>query len=139
MKRYVAADRGFHILLIRAARNRPLMKIVSDSHVMSRVFGTSRATHNLELILDANQVHNSILDAVEKYDVVEARKQTILHIKQGLREVLEHIEEEQPSDSDADDKEINDLPLPSDVVAEFKQVGLKLAGEALPEELTRRR
>lgn len=139
MKRFVAADMGFHILLIRAARNRPLMKIVSDSHVMSRVFGTSRETHNLKLIVDANQIHDRILNAVEKSDIVEAREQTILHIRQGLREVLDYLESEQPGDTPIEDETFDDLPLPSDVIAEFKQVGLKLTGETLPEEFARRR
>jgi len=139
MKRFVAADMGFHILLLRAARNRPLMKIVSDSHVMSRVFGTSRDSHSLELIQDANQEHDLILKAVEKYDVVEARKQTILHVKQGLIEVLGYVEDEQSDETQTNEPEYNDLPLPSDVIAEFKRVGLKLAGETLPQEVERRR
>lgn len=133
MKRFVAADIGFHILLIRAARNRPLMRLVSESHVMSRVFETSaRPAHTLELIEDANKVHRRILNAVKDYDGFEARRISILHIKQGLREVLDYLGNGQ-AEAPAKESQVNDMPIPSDVVDEFKRVGLTFKGMASAE------
>src|SRR5882724_5280735 len=47
MRRLLSADLGFHMVLLRASGNRRLMKIISDSRVLTRIFGTPRQEHDL--------------------------------------------------------------------------------------------
>jgi DNA-binding GntR family transcriptional regulator len=125
MRRFLAADMGFHMLLIHSTGNRHLMKIVGDSHVMSRIFGTARQAHNLKIVQTAYRVHRDILRAVENSESAKARELMILHIEQSLHEALEHFEAKQPEDARAE-RVVNDLPLPFDLLDEFKRIGLDL-------------
>src|SRR4051812_13412108 len=50
MKRLMSADLAFHQLLIRAAGNRRMMKIVAESRLLARIFATPRQEHNVTVI-----------------------------------------------------------------------------------------
>ena len=132
MRRFLASDMGFHMLLIRSTGNRHLMKIVGDSHVMSRLFGTARQEHSLKIVQTAYRVHSDILKAVENSDCAKARELMILHIEQSLHESLEHFEAQRSENSQAEGA-VNDLPLPIELLDEFKRIGLDIDESDSPE------
>jgi len=121
MCRFLAADMSFHLLLINATGNRHIMKIVSDSHVMSQIFGTARQEHNLEVVQATYQNHREILEAVASADTQTASALMVRHIRRSMCESLEHYfqqAEQVPADGDL----LKDLPLPEELLMEISRV-----------------
>jgi DNA-binding GntR family transcriptional regulator len=131
LRRLLAVDMGFHLVLIQATGNRHLMKIVGDSHVMSRVFGAPRGEHHLKMVRGNHQVHRDIYEAVERSQPARARELTEQHIRQSLKITLEYFESKKlpPVAEQAP----SDVPMPDYLVDEFKRIGLPhkfIAGHA---------
>ena len=125
MRRFLAADMGFHLLLIGATGNKRIVKIVSDSHVMSRIFGTSRQEHSLEVVEKTFALHSEILDAVEKSDGERARQRMLDHIRLSLKETLEHYNHLSPTEEAAADS-LQKLPMPIELLDEFERIELAI-------------
>ncbi len=94
MKRLMSADLGFHQLLIRAAGNRRMMKIVAESRVLARIFSALRQEHTLTVIEETHRYHASILKAVETGDADTARRLMTDHIRASLNEALAHFDQQ---------------------------------------------
>ena len=124
MRRFLAADMGFHMLLISATNNQHIIKIISDSHVMSRIFGTPRQLHTLDIVETAYRVHSDILEAVESVDPEKARLLTMQHIHQSRVESLAHFDRQQPVAKKPADDVFKDLPLPAVLIEEFERMNL---------------
>lgn len=125
LRRLLAADMGFHLMLIQATRNSYIMKIVADSHVLSRVFGAPRAKHDLKVVKENYQVHKGILAAVEASDGKKASELMARHIQSTLQETLEYFDSvENGVDNSAQQHSLN--MLPEYLVDEFKRIGLTL-------------
>ena len=62
----LAVELGFHLVLIQATGNRRLMKIVADSHVLSRVFGAPQGERTAPAIRSIHRTHRDILQAVDR-------------------------------------------------------------------------
>jgi DNA-binding GntR family transcriptional regulator len=105
MKRLMSADMAYHQLLIRAAGNRRMMKIVADSRVLARIFSTSRQEHDLKVIEQTHRYHVGILQAVQCGRAEEARTLMAEHIRASLQEALEHYERQHAA------SELQALPL----------------------------
>jgi DNA-binding GntR family transcriptional regulator len=121
MRQFLAADMSFHLLLINATGNQHIMKIVSDSHVMSQIFGTTRQEHNLDVVQATYRIHSDILEAVASGDGETAASLMIRHIRRSLCESLEHFfqqVEQMPTDHDL----LMDLPLPEELLKEIRRI-----------------
>lgn len=118
MKRLMSADMAYHQLLIRAAGNRRMMKIVADSRLLARIFATPRQEHHLGVIEETHRYHEQILDAVLTGKAEIARKLMAAHIRASMKEALEHYDQQKAA-SDADSMP---LGLPQDVMSEFQRI-----------------
>ncbi|MBN2021771.1 MAG: GntR family transcriptional regulator [Pirellulales bacterium] len=119
VRRFLAADMAFHMLLIRAAGNGRIMKLVNDSHVLMKVFASKQQDYDLGLVIGAHQVHRQILDAVRRRDGESAREIMARHIRASLKETLARydamlVEGEGPADAA--------LTLPQSVVEELAKI-----------------
>ena len=86
--RWVMADAGFHMTVLRAAGNRRALKIVSELRVMAQIFGQrkqERPQDDLDLIC---QQHRSIIAALREGDSETARKVMIDHIHRGCETAI---------------------------------------------------
>lgn len=92
MKRFSISDLGFHALLIRIAANARILKVVSDTRLMIRIFGIQRSGHRRDELERIYKHHRSILQAVIDHDVDGARKLLAEHIQASGRERLEEFD-----------------------------------------------
>ena len=92
MRKFLAADMAFHTVLIRAAGNGRIMKIINDTHVFTRIFGVERQKHDMRIVGDAYQVHCQILDAVERGNPESARQLMARHIRGSMKQTLDHYD-----------------------------------------------
>jgi DNA-binding GntR family transcriptional regulator len=116
MKRLMSADLAFHQLLIRAAGNRRMMKIVADSRLLARIFATPRQEHNVSVIEETHRYHTRILDAVRSGKGEMACKLMAAHIRASMKEALEHYDQERAS------AEVLPLGLPDDMMTELHRI-----------------
>jgi DNA-binding GntR family transcriptional regulator len=100
------------MLLIQAAGNRRIAKIVADSRVIARIFGAGRQVHDLAVVARAYRYHRRILRAVQRGEGERARRLMAEHIRASMQETLDHY------DRAPFDREQGQLPaavLPNDV------------------------
>jgi DNA-binding GntR family transcriptional regulator len=89
LRQFLAADMGFHLVLIRATGNRRIMKIVGEMGVMVRIFGHHRQTHTPGIVARACQFHGRILGAVRRGDAAAARRWMVRHLRASKRQALD--------------------------------------------------
>jgi DNA-binding GntR family transcriptional regulator len=133
MRRLLSADLGFHMVLLRASGNRRLMKIIADSRMLTRIFGTPRQEHDLDVIQETHRFHSDILDAVKKGDAGRAQRLMAEHIRASMREALDHYDRAQAT---PDPRSIP-LGLPDDLLADLQRIEQGPSPSAPPK--TRRR
>lgn len=118
MRRLLSADLGFHMVLLRASGNRRLMKIIADSRMLTRIFGTPRQEHDLAVIEETHRFHSQILKAVRQGDGEKARRLMAEHIRASMSEALEHYDRAQ---SRPDTRTIP-LGLPDDLLDDLQRI-----------------
>ncbi len=64
MKRFIQADLGFHTLLLHTAANRRMLKLISETRLLIRIFSIKREGHSAEQLRVINRQHTAILEAV---------------------------------------------------------------------------
>lgn len=116
LREFLAADMAFHTLLIHAAGNRRIAKLVRDSHVMTALFGARRMCHNRQIVGEACRYHAEILAAVRRGDADAARSLSAEHIRTSLALSLEHL------DRGGSDDDLATAALPDDVRDELKRI-----------------
>jgi len=116
MRRLLSADLAFHMVLLRASGNVRLMKIIADSRVLTRIFGTPRQEHDLKVIEETHRFHSRILAAVKRGHAEAARDLMAEHIRASMREALEHYDRAQ-----TDTRGIP-LGLPDDLLADLDRI-----------------
>ncbi len=89
MQQFLSADAKFHMLLLRAAGNRRIMRVVADTRVLTRIFSYRREGHDAALLDRIYQYHHDVLDAVEAGDAQWAMARLGEHIQASMRERLE--------------------------------------------------
>lgn len=123
MQRFVAADLGFHTLLIQAAGNGRIAKVVSETHVLTRIFSYRREGHGAQLLDQIYDFHVAVLDAIESGNVSEAKERLREHLKTSLRERLETYDRWERQ------HEMNRLmPLPSQILEELDRMRMGAQG-----------
>lgn len=118
MKRLLSADLAFHQLLIRAAGNRRMMKIVADSRLLARIFATPRQEHDLDIIEETHRYHIQILEAVKSGKGEVARRLMAEHIRASMKESLEHYDQQRA----AAEADAVPLDLPDDMMSEYQRM-----------------
>jgi DNA-binding GntR family transcriptional regulator len=88
MQRSVAADFQFHLLLLRAAGNWRIVRVVSDTRVLIRIFAIRREQHDARLLRKIHDYHKRILDSVREGDASGAMQVMGEHIRKSCEERL---------------------------------------------------
>jgi DNA-binding GntR family transcriptional regulator len=99
LQRLLSADLGFHLLLLRASGNQRMMKIVSDSRLLTGIFGTQRQAHTPAVLNHTHRDHAAILDAVERGNSKAAMQRMAEHISHSKQQALEAYDREHHSPS----------------------------------------
>lgn len=118
MQRLLSADLGFHLLLLRASGNQRMMKIVSDSRLLTGIFGTQRQAHTLAVLQQTHRDHAAILDAVEIGDGKNASRLMAEHIRHSKQQALDSYDQEHHA---APGRPIP-LTMPQQLLAEVQRI-----------------
>ncbi len=89
MQRFLATDLKFHMLLLRLAGNRRIMKVVADTRLLTRIFSYRREGHDALQLESIHRYHSQILDAVEAGDPATAAERLREHIRVSRQERLD--------------------------------------------------
>jgi DNA-binding GntR family transcriptional regulator len=125
LREFLAADMAFHTLLIHAAGNRRIAKLVRDSHMMTELFGTQRVVHDQRVVAEVCGFHTRILAAVHRRDAAAARALAAEHIHTSLLHTLQNLDRCRGDD-------LATIALPDDVREELNRIE-SAAGKELPE------
>jgi DNA-binding GntR family transcriptional regulator len=79
-----ALDLAFHMILLEAAGNRRMLKVVGDSHILTRIFQADRHSFRLDILEATQAEHESIARAVEDRDGAAAAAAMSRHIRNSL-------------------------------------------------------
>lgn len=116
LREFLAADMAFHTILIHAAGNRRIAKVVRDSHVMTELFGTRRLVHDRPIVAEVCRFHSEILAAVEEGDAARARHVAAEHIRTSLTHTLDCLDEHRSAG------DLGAVALPEDVREELGRI-----------------
>jgi len=97
MQRFIHADLGFHTLLLHTAANRRMLKLVSETRLLIRIFSIRRDGHSADQLRAINRQHAAILEAVAAGRGDEAKNLLGEHIRvsgQERMEAYDHWERE---------------------------------------------
>ena len=72
LQRFISSDLRFHMLLLQAAGNRRIIKVVGNTRLLIRIFTFKREHHTAELLMQVHTYHRRILDAVKRKDQAAA-------------------------------------------------------------------
>jgi len=120
LERFLAADLGFHLVVLRAAGNRRLARLTADTQVLTRIFGLRRQTHHLPVIRDAYRFHRRVLRALAAHDTAGARRWVARHIRRSKKETLEHFDPATTTSTNVR------LTLPADLREHLDRIGAEL-------------
>ncbi|WP_432798572.1 GntR family transcriptional regulator [Poriferisphaera sp. WC338] len=116
LKRALALDLGFHMIILRGVGNRRLMKMVGDSRVLMRIFRCSRQTHSYDVISRVYEHHERIRKAIVAGEPAKAVELMAEHIQTSKRETIERFNRTQGVESILQSVEIDlDEDLLSDL------------------------
>lgn len=96
LRRFLAADLAFHMLIIEASGNRRMIEVVKNMRTMSRIFRMRRAPHQLEVVHKAYEYHVRILQALREHNPESSRRAMLEHIAAGKVETLSQLKPSQP-------------------------------------------
>ncbi len=119
LKRFLAADMAFHLLIVRTAGNSRIMKLVKQTRTISRLFRMRRQRHSLKVVERAFEFHRRIADALRAGDGPAAALATAEHIQVSRRQTLDELDG-QLALNDPDAPIASDLP--ADLVEELKRI-----------------
>jgi DNA-binding GntR family transcriptional regulator len=83
MDRFLTLDIQFHTLLLRAAGNHHILKVVRNTRVMIRTFRAQLPGHDLRQLRRITESHRRILDAIRKGDAAAAAAECGEHIRKS--------------------------------------------------------
>ncbi|MBN2291835.1 MAG: GntR family transcriptional regulator [Pirellulales bacterium] len=93
LAKWLIIDLEFHMVILRAARNRWVLKVLEDTSVMTRMF--SQRTDRPENWSDAAafskenyDVHAAIVEAICNHDPKASRKAMAVHMRRARRNML---------------------------------------------------
>ncbi len=83
-KQFHALDLGFHMTIIEASRNRRMLKVVGDSHILTRVFQADRHEFTLDILEVTQGEHTAVYEAIRSGDSSTSHDAMRLHIRNSL-------------------------------------------------------
>jgi DNA-binding GntR family transcriptional regulator len=86
MRRFMTADLGFHTLLLHAAGNRRILKVVNDTRLLIRIFEFPHAGHTPAQLERIHEQHAAILDAILQHNTEGAACCIAQHIAGSRQE-----------------------------------------------------
>lgn len=92
MSRFVAADRGFHTLLMAFSFNPRIRKIVDDTRLLIRIFAMRRVSYGVEKLRHIHTQHAAILQAITDRDADLATRRLAEHIQISRQERLDEFD-----------------------------------------------
>lgn len=92
MGRFTVSDLAFHTALIRLAANVRILKVLSETRLMIRIFSIQRSGHKRDELERIYKHHHAILQAVIDSNADGARKLLAEHIQSSGRERLEQFD-----------------------------------------------
>lgn len=116
MKRFEAADTGFHTYLLQAVGNRRSLRLVISMRGLIRIFAMRRSGYSAEELEQIHADHTAILDAIAARDPHRAAAATTAHIEGSERTRLEQF----------DQREM-EATLPKDIPAYLERIRLELS------------
>ena len=96
LDRWLDCEERFHSVIVAAARNRLLAKVIEDYTALGQVFGVQRHRVAILTLAIAEQTcrdHAAIAEALHRRDVDAARRLMSAHIQMGRRTVLDYLRE----------------------------------------------
>lgn len=93
MRRLLSADMAFHTLLLHAAGNPRILKVVKDARLLMRIFNFPHAGHTIEELRAIWRQHTRILNAVANGLPEEAAIALSEHIQTSMHERLNAFDE----------------------------------------------
>jgi len=90
-------DLAFHMTIIEASRNRRMLKVVGDSHILTRIFQADRHAFRLDILETTQSEHEAIADAIRNHSGDLAHEAMQRHIRNSLDLTLTEADNE-PSD-----------------------------------------
>lgn len=93
MQRFIQADIGFHTLLLHAAGNRRMLKLVLETRLLIRIFSIRRPGHCAEQLRAIHQQHSAILEEVLAGRGDEAGELLSAHIRASGQERMDAYDE----------------------------------------------
>lgn len=87
-KKFHALDLAFHMLVIEASRNRRMLKVVGDSHILIRIFQADRHEFRLDILEQTQEEHRRIFEAIRSRDADAAHEAMKRHIRNSLELTL---------------------------------------------------
>lgn len=87
-KEFHRLDLAFHMMVIEASSNRRIMKVVGDSHILTRIFEADRHEFEIEVLINTSADHEGILQAIKNRDAAQASTAMQKHIHNSLQQIL---------------------------------------------------
>jgi DNA-binding GntR family transcriptional regulator len=88
LRKFLTCDMRFHLLLLQAAGNQRMLKILDSTNLLLRVFSLPREHHTGRLVNDVYRFHRRILDSIASGSRAEAMQLLGEHIRLSLEERL---------------------------------------------------
>ncbi|TWT86016.1 putative HTH-type transcriptional regulator YdfH [Posidoniimonas polymericola] len=88
LRRFLAADMAFHMLIIANAGNQRLIQVLEQTRAVSLMFTAQRGAHPVSRVIEANTAHRSILAAMADRDPEQAQLRLVHHIRTSRDESL---------------------------------------------------
>lgn len=77
-------DLAFHMTIIEASRNRRMLKVVGDSHILTRIFQADRHQFQLGILETTQAEHETIAEAIREKNAAAAHDAMQRHIRNSL-------------------------------------------------------
>ncbi|QEL17959.1 GntR family transcriptional regulator [Limnoglobus roseus] len=102
LDRWLDCEERFHRIVVEAARNRLLAKVIDDHTALGQVFGVQRhraAILTLAVAEETCRDHAAIADAIRSRDADAAHRLMSVHIRKGRRTVSEYLRNQKRNES----------------------------------------
>lgn len=119
LRRFLATDLTFHLLIVKAAGNQRILNTIRETRTMSQIFRMRRHEPDNSVVQRASQMHRKILSALNDRNSDEASAQMAAHIRASREDTLAYLAKEQQR-SNADVAAV--LELPDEVRAELTRI-----------------
>jgi DNA-binding GntR family transcriptional regulator len=129
MRQWLLADLAFHMVLLRAAGNRRVIRIIGDTRVMTQMFGYRTDSplawdDPVAFGRENLRVHRDIYEAVSRRDPKVARRAMTAHMKRAGRNMLARFDWLQRQSSFGSDSSGEFPDSMRDFVRDIQQHGL---------------